>query len=61
VYSSPRMIKLRRIRWSGHVAFHGCGEKLTGSLFGRWILQKKDLKILTGLNVIRMPSSGEIL
>jgi hypothetical protein len=30
------MIKLRRIRLTGHAAFHGSGEKLTVSLFGKW-------------------------
>jgi hypothetical protein len=36
LHSSPRVVKLGRLGWTGNAAFHGSGEKLTVSLFGKW-------------------------
>jgi hypothetical protein len=83
LYFSPsimRMIKSRRMRWTGHVA--GMGQKrnacrilvgkpegerpagrpgLRGRIILKWILERKDGVVWTGVIWIRIGTSGGLL
>jgi len=71
MYSSPnivRVIKLRRMRWTGHVTGFWCGNLrerdhlghpgIDGRIILRWIFRKWDVGVWTGSSWLRIGTDG---
>jgi hypothetical protein len=64
------MLKSRRMRWEGHVGHwwenqkekgHQANQDLGGWTILKWILERYDGMVGTGLNWLRIRTSGELL
>jgi hypothetical protein len=70
LYSSQnivRVIKLRRIRWTGHIAHIGAGKNHSENpdterrKILNWVLKKWDGRALTGLIWLRIETNDRLL
>jgi hypothetical protein len=64
LYISPNIvwvIKLRRMRWVGHVACMGERRGLDGRIIFKWISRKWDVGVWTGSSWLRIGNCGRHL